>query len=423
MIRKIIFGEDGVQLPVFSDGNQEISVNMWILIVFFVVFILINVVGAFAVIKGEPAPPQWAKDDHPMMIAREISTPEDTQFTKYFINNWYRWDTGWYLKIASIGYDKDDFSIGFQPFYPIAIRLVRSLLGISYLSSALIISRVSCLIALGIFFRIAYAQFHSWEIAQRSTILMLTFPSSFFLFTGYTEALFLVLVLSSWYYFLQRKWFLAGFLGCLASLTRLQGLILSIPMLWITLSNNYEFNIGDINTKLKTEIKSRWKSISILNPIFAALMPSISVGFYSLYLKISGMNSITHAYSHWGTDVLWPWEGLWKLVERTITENLNFIDYVDLILFIIFFIGIFFSFKKLPMHYSLFNLSMFLLILMVGRKSNFLPGFMRYMLIVFPLFILFGKYVQRKIFYVIVTLSMSINLFLLWLYINWFWIA
>ena len=58
------------------------------------------------------------------------------------------------------------------------------------------------------------------------------FPSAFFLFAGYTEALFLALAI--WCVVVARRggWWQAGVLGLLASLTRQVGLLLIIPYLY-----------------------------------------------------------------------------------------------------------------------------------------------------------------------------------------------
>src|SRR5262245_52725766 len=45
------------------------------------------------------------------------------------IEPWQRWDTGWYLKVASQGYAADDGSIIFAPLYPVLSRFVGLVVG------------------------------------------------------------------------------------------------------------------------------------------------------------------------------------------------------------------------------------------------------------------------------------------------------
>lgn len=413
--------------------RKEIPDGIWILIVYLTMLLMINLIGAFTVrISNPPVVPDWATGDHPMVTARSITTPIDNGFTNHFINNWYRWDTAWYVKIAALGYDANDHSIGFQPLYPLAIRVVKSILDISYLSSALLVSRISCLVALFLLFKITKDQFKSRDVAKKTILLLLVFPSGFFLFAGYTEALYLALALSSWYLFNKKRWFWAGLLGGISSLTRMQGIILTVPLLWIYVVNVFGVRKEDLKNGVVSFIKINIKKTPAFlkvtgsyPPLLAAIMPSLTVATYMIYLKILGMGSITKTYySNWGTRVLWPWDGLRQLVIRSLTTRLSLNDYIDMTLFIIFIIVVVMGFKLLPIQYSLYNLTMISLVLMVGREEGFLAEFMRYMLIIFPIYMILGKKLGTSgLYYSVVTIFLIFNVMLTWMYVSWFWVA
>ena len=153
-------------------------------------------------------------------------------------------------------------------------------------------------------------------------------------------------------------------------------------------------------------------------------MPSISVICYTGYLKIIGMGSITGAYSTWGNVVVMPWKGLWQLVHRTFTLNLNFIDAIEIPFFLLSVSAILIGLRILPFSYSLYNLVMLSFILMIGKESSFLSGSMRYLLIIFPIFMVLGKIIKnRNLLYAIISVSLCLNLLLTWLFVNWFWVA
>lgn len=412
--------------------KKEIPEGVWIVSVYLITLLLINLIGVLTVWNSNPpVVPDWAKEDHPMVIVRSIATPTDNWFSSHFINNWYRWDTGWYVKIAALGYDVNDHSIGFQPLYPLVIKVTKTILGISYLSSALLVSRISCLVAVFLLYKITKDQFNSSAIAKKTITLLLVFPSGFFLFAGYTEALYLALALSSWYLFNRGRWFWAGLLGGISSLARMQGIILIVPLLGKYVLDIYGLNKEDLNLGIGAFIQNQikriqtfFKTTSFIPPFIAAIMPSLSVAGYMIYLKIIGMGSITNTYSNWGTRVLWPWEGLWEVVLRSLTTKLSLNDYIDLTLFILLIIVIVMGFKLLPLPYSLYNLAMLALILMVGRQDGFLAGFMRYMLIIFPIFMILGKKLAKSwLYYSVVTLFLCLNVILTWMYVSWFWVA
>ena len=70
------------------------------------------------------------------------------------------------------------------------------------------------------------------EIAGRAVWLLAIFPTSVFFTTLYTESLFLMTSVAAFYYARRSRWALAGIWGLLASLTRVTGLLLLLPLAW-----------------------------------------------------------------------------------------------------------------------------------------------------------------------------------------------
>ncbi len=68
------------------------------------------------------------------------------------------------------------------------------------------------------------------RVGRWSAILLLVFPTAYFLHIGYTESLFLALAFGSLWMGRSGRWWDAGVLGALAALTRINGLVL-IPAL------------------------------------------------------------------------------------------------------------------------------------------------------------------------------------------------
>ena len=412
-------------------GKSRILPNwLWIIGVFLVMNLLISGFGAYSMFSSEPTAPHWATETHPMMVARDNTIAKENSFSKYFINNWYRWDTGWYLKIASLGYAVDDHSTGFQPLYPVIIRALNAL-GINYLFAALLLSRISCLIALFLLFNITFDLYHSEEGARRTILFLLTFPAAFFLFIGYTEALYMALSLACIYFLRKQNWLLAGIAGGLAALARIQGIAIMIPMLWVALSgklsNYFVFNVSSVKKAAKDRLRvilNCTLSDSVVIPLFSSFIPALAILGYSIYLKLAGFASITGSYSNWGTRVVMPWTGLWELLQRVVHKPLIITDYVESGLFMLFIVVFIIGIKELPIAFSLYNLSMLMIVLMRGYDDNFLPGFMRYMLIIFPVFIVMGKRIQKNWqFYTTVFISLGFNLLMTWAFENWFWVA
>ena len=139
---------------------------------------------------------------------------------------WNRWDSINYQKLAQFGYSANgDLKplLVFYPLFPWAVRAV-AFVARDYLFSAFIVSTVASLITPVIFRRLVSLDYPK-ALAQRAVWFLLIFPTSYFLHIGYTEGLFLMLVVSCVYATRKRRWLIASILGALACLTRANGQI------------------------------------------------------------------------------------------------------------------------------------------------------------------------------------------------------
>lgn len=149
--------------------------------------------------------------------------------------SWANFDGVHYLIIAKEGYYQ--FQQAFFPLYPLLIRLLGKLLGINLLLSGLIISNLSFLLVLILFWRLLRLG-NIWKIKAVEEnrrwiiVFLLLFPTSFFFGSLYSESLFLALVMASFLSAKKSKWWLAGILGGLASAARLVGIFLLPALLW-----------------------------------------------------------------------------------------------------------------------------------------------------------------------------------------------
>jgi len=110
---------------------------------------------------------------------------------------WTNWDGNNYIVIASQGYSNlGEQFFAFFPLYPLLIRIVRFIFGISFPYAGILISRGSLLLAIIFFIKLSEQDF-SKKIAYRSAWYMLIFPTSFFFFATYTEGLFLFINLAT----------------------------------------------------------------------------------------------------------------------------------------------------------------------------------------------------------------------------------
>src|SRR5215207_449373 len=143
---------------------------------------------------------------------------------------WQRFDVNWYLAISQDGYGKVLGDVHFPPLYPLLISLV-SLVFRNNFISALIISQF----ALYFMVKLLYDVFTEWgseDIAKSAIFFLLIFPTSFFFFSAYTEALFMAVAIICLRSIQSSQWHWAGFWLCCAILIRLQGVALLLPLAW-----------------------------------------------------------------------------------------------------------------------------------------------------------------------------------------------
>jgi hypothetical protein len=163
-----------------------------------------------------------------LMARWDIPLPTG-RLAELLLTPWLRFDALWFLKTALDGYDLAEPSIHHLPLYPLLTRLLHEIIGGHVALSALIISNVALILALGYVYRLVWLDDEK-SIARRSTIYLAIFPTAFFYLIGYAESLFLLGSVSAFYYARQRAWFRAGLLGGISALARPQGVLILLPL-------------------------------------------------------------------------------------------------------------------------------------------------------------------------------------------------
>lgn len=142
-------------------------------------------------------------------------------------NGFFRWDSGWYRNIVLNGYRykaEAPSSVAFYPLFPYLSRWLGVVLGSPFVAG-LVISNVATIGGLYYLLRLGAEKFDE-AIAERAAVLLLVFPTSFFLSAFYTEGLFFGLAAASMFYFFRGRYVACGLLGGLSMLTRSSGVVL-----------------------------------------------------------------------------------------------------------------------------------------------------------------------------------------------------
>lgn len=143
---------------------------------------------------------------------------------------YHGWDSGWFFGIVYRGYNtQPPNKYAFFPGYPITIYLFNLIIN-DILESAAICSLIFGVAWIPLFQAVA-EHYMTREAASRTTLLAAFFPY-IFLFTtvAYSESLFLFACIASWYFYLNHKTLNASLLAVVATITRMVGIIIALPM-------------------------------------------------------------------------------------------------------------------------------------------------------------------------------------------------
>jgi Gpi18-like mannosyltransferase len=281
---------------------------------------------------------------------------------------WSRWDASHYLSLAEKGYVSEGegrFSIVFYPLYPWLIRAV-AFVGPSYFGAALVVSGVAAIAAALLFRRLVELD-HPAKVARLAIWFLFIFPTAYFLHIGYTESLFLALVLGCLLAARKQYWAVAGVLGALACLTRVNGLLL-VPTLLVEAWLQY---------RVTRRINWRWLWIGAAGLGFA--------GYLFLNYRVTGD---PFAFSpimekNWYKKITFPWVGIRDVWLRIPSFNLQ--EGLWEFIFIVFaFLCTVWCWIKLRPTYAIWMTFNWLLV----NSTTYVVSVPRYCLTLFPIFII-----------------------------------
>lgn len=382
------------------------------LVIFVTLRLIASVIGYMIASGPEPEP----LSSGPINIASETLLHQD-RLSYLYVNVWKRWDTDWYLKIAAFGYDPTDGTVSYLPLYPWLVGRLGSLTG-NFLLSALLISNLAALVVFILFYEVALIEGLTSEQAGFAVLSLALFPSAFFFFAAYTDAPFLALALGAWLAARQRSWLLAGLLGGFATLTRLQGSLLMpvLGLLWLR----------DVAGFRLLEPGTWRKSLTFLSTPswLATLIPGLVFVGWNLYLNVTSLGNVTEMLAtHWGIRTVPPWIGIGLFLTRLFNTSRVFVDYVDLGSLAFILLLLVFGLHRLDPILSLYAWLNLALFFMRGTPPHLLDSFSRYMLAVFPAFLIMAKIPSRAARVALWTISFLLQTFLLMGFLDWRWVA
>lgn len=301
------------------------------------------------------------------------------------------WDGGHFIDIAQQGYT-DKVQYAFFPLYPLLINFSAGLSNINFLYAGLLVNLITAFGTVYVFILLLN------EYAQNSiktTFYFLIFPTAFFLITAYSEGLFLFLTLLTFFFAERKKLLLAAFFATLTTLTRITGIAVVL---------SFAAYIFFLKVPLG-------KKISVFSISISGLI------LYCIYLYLQTGNPFYFLVSelNWGRTISIPGLNILDSVTYIVVAGLkpeSFTIFFDLI-FTIFGLGMGIRVVRfLKPALGVYTIAA----LFIPLTTALLLSVPRFILVVFPIFIVLSK-INNRIFNVSYVI---ISLVFLFLYFNFF---
>ena len=231
-----------------------------------------------------------------------------------FWDRFARWDSGWYYGIASTGYkyvEGRPSNLAFFPVYPKLMGALGRVMGGAqqdFYFAGILISWLAFAAAMPLLYRLARLDLPH-EQATRVTLYAAVFPSAYFFGVVYSEAVFLLTLVSAALALRSKRWILAAVAAAIMTATRVNG-VMFLPALaligWDAASNGRE---------------RRWA-------LAAAISGVAGIAAYSwVVYRVSGnpfewYHSITRWGYHPGGN---PLAGLMAIARQLLTRPIEFI--------------------------------------------------------------------------------------------------
>ncbi len=285
-----------------------------------------------------------------------------------------------YISIAKDGYH---FPLqAFFPLYPKLLKTISPFVGNNFNLTGFIISNLSFLFAMIVLYKLIKLD-NPTKIANLTLVLLLVFPTSFYFGAVYTESIFLLFVVLSFYAARKKYWLISGIVGFLATYTRFVGIFI-FPALLV------EWWLQNQNQK---------KNYLHLLAIF--LTPLGLLSYMNFLNKNTGDPfAFFHTLSAYGEfrseKIILLYQVFWRYLKMILTvdraTHLYWTISLELFTGIVFLVTSAISFRAQRLSFALFNFAAYIMPTLTGSFVS-LP---RYVLVCFTSFVVIAKFLDNR---------------------------
>lgn len=329
-----------------------------------------------------------------------IITPLHTWLERIVFLPIMRYDVEWYLDIAQFGYGYKTGDTAFHPLYPLLMNLLGRLFGgttMSYMLAGWLIAQLCTILMLVLLYRLVKLD-HDDKTARLTTLFLLISPVGFVFLIPYTEPLFVLTIVATFYAARRQHWWLMGCAGAAAVLTKQPGAFLILPLL---LEIFYQRWHATDRLVLRAWLKPLLSIAFLPLALLGWIVYRASLGDASIsLLKPASLIEIvlTPTYKDtWGVYFSWPWVNFGLALEQMKHTPTFYLFLNMFIMFIMLSVSVYTSLHSRPSY------SAYVLILAVMNLAIVYPvwpymAIIRRFTILFPMFMQLARWGHKRMF-------------------------
>jgi hypothetical protein len=306
----------------------------------------------------------------------------------HLLEPWQRWDTPIFQMLAEQGYGARGNLVLTPPLYPTLINIVSHPLGGQTMLAAMLISSAFCLFALINFYRLARLELGEEADARRAVLHLAVFPTAFFLFAAYTDAIFLAGAVGALYYARRSRWWPAAIWGAIGAGSRIVGSVLLLPLAW---EGWRQWRQNDPPRRVP------WPTLACLAATLAgaAVLPLYSV----FVLGASPLAPLYTQTQRFSSTLVVPGQNVVDAIVKALTypQDMLFPDWFDLAFVLIFLALVIPVWRRLPSVYGVYYTSLLLFSLTISDNLQPLKAQCRYVLGLFPAFLVIASLGRKPV--------------------------
>ncbi len=316
-----------------------------------------------------------------------------------------QWDAGYYVTVAQHGYPAHATAASaqtghlafyaFGPLYPLLVRTAHEILGFGYVTSGEVVSTLGLVVGLAALWKLV-----DLEVGRRAAdgacVLLLAWPSAFFLVAVYPESVTLAAATLAFLAARRRHYVTAGVLAAAATMGKYYLVLLAVPLameVWSAPHQRETWRAGRELAWLSARRVTAARLAAVAGPTLVVVVAW--VGYQAAHVG-DGL-AFVHAQAQWHRHLSWPWTSIghavsdlvhWRLLD---TSTASVVELFDLVTVVLIAVGAVVAFVRIRPSYGV----LLALVWCVFTFQTILLSESREVLVLFPFFAALGVWVAR----------------------------